>query len=143
VYVLSGIAAFLDACNQTLNVMGWQIGLYKQRIAPTPATVWADIVECDFPGYARWTIDHLQLGVGPSPPALGQLIPEGVFTGTAPDDTGQRIYGGFLIDFPTAFPRLILVQPFADGPQPAPFDGAEFKWSAFLGLSPYNGPPWV
>ena len=75
------------------------IGLYQNDLTPDGETVWGDLVEATFSGYARvnpasWTDSH---DAEPSP---GELVPDGevVFTHNG-GATDNDIYGMFVIHF--------------------------------------------
>lgn len=41
-----------------VGVLPWQLRLFKNNLTPSPTTVLANLVEADFPGYVRATLDR-------------------------------------------------------------------------------------
>jgi len=87
-------------------------GLFKNNIVPTPLTVWGDIEEADFDGYARVNLDETAAVRFLSPDGgAGVMYPEvASFTAGGGLAEPQTIYGYFA--FHGTSPQLLFVNTF-------------------------------
>jgi hypothetical protein len=96
----------LDNVLTNLNSASY-LGVYSNNLTPTPATVWADLVEATFSGYARVNLAGLWGSSGAIMDGEYKSdLPAQTFTGTG---SSQTVYGWFVID---ATPHLWLSQLF-------------------------------
>lgn len=136
-----GEVCFAQAIYDGWNVsMNWQVGLYQNAVTPHYAMVFAELVEADYPGYTRFTVDNIPFGFGGNY-HIGFRVHgvDLVFTGTAPTSAGRLIYGWFMVsDFPFA-DALMIVRPF-QSPKDAPSLAGDLSVDAIWAMNAYNGP---
>jgi len=130
----------LAARERTVLNGGYELLLFKNDIAAVPGLTLADLVECDFSGYARMPIDLLLPYLDPiTGGASCQQLAQWNFDGTAPTPVLNSVYG-FGVVKPGVSPAPDTLEQVASFDAPVPMVQAGDSLPLTL-LENYGAPP--
>jgi len=128
-------------CDATPEALGsLQVRLFKSDTEPDPTTIWADLTEADFDGYAAIDLPAV-IGTcageleGPALDTDGEwsLMMDQVIFGDTGAVTPNLHYGWAITD---ANDNLLWIERFSDGPYTVDENGDQVKLTANLPLLP-------
>jgi hypothetical protein len=104
----------IDALTDLVNGETWKWVLFSNNITPALTTVWANLTECTFPGYARINSAYASPAIAGAVDGAQSLHAQITFTCTG-GGSAQNVYGYALID--TVGPKIIFAAQIPSAPK--------------------------